>query len=512
MVLNLTLALGSGILLAFSIPVSLPFYEGTYSEPLFGFIAPIVLFIGLKRVELGRSAFLLGVLAGFTQSYVALYWIGSTFGQFPLILLSAYHSLWFGALCLLLHIILRSARGAITLFLVPAVWTSVEFIRSFGASGFPWLNLSHSAYLFKPIIQLASLGGEYLVTFFIILVSYLVYFIFFGGGRFARRLRVAFLAGLLLVGTYGWGYFTFNAYRHSEAQFEKLSVSAIQGGVSSLTSWVEQSYFTQTIDAYISTSLEALRSPEGKEVKLIVWPESAVPYGYAFENPEIPIWLRPIWEANSNVAILQGAFFETAYGDLLNGALLSDRTNSSSSTYVKVRLVPFGEFVPLARIARFLEYPWGDRDISVGKRIEPIDFRGRKLAVGVCFDNLFPDVFRSQVKQGGSVIFLLANNSWTTMPANSKQHLIMDFFRAVETRRTLLRTATTGISMVVLPSGAMGRATQIGERAFLNSELPLNEGESLYTLIGDLFGFVNLFASSALLIILGVKGSSEEML
>ncbi len=509
MLLALILVIFSALALAFAFPVSLSLYQGVISFPYLSFVAPILLFIALSRLTLARTAFLLGAIAGFIFHYTTLYWIADSYGQFPLIIMSFYLSLWFGTLCVLINILLKGKQGGLHFFLVPGIWASMEFLRSFGASGFPWLNIAHSLYRNEPILQLASLGGEFIVSFYIILASYTLYFLLFAEERFSKKLKPSLVSILLLLTSYGWGWFNYLSYTKSEEGFEKLSAIGVQGGISSRTDWQEKEYFEKTLSAYVGTSISALNS-EGK-AKLIVWPESAVPHSYFLENPEIPLWLYPIWQNERQVSLLNGTFLMDSDGKIYNGALLIEEGGKSLKYYLKPRLVPYGEFVPLARIARFLEYPWGDKDITASKKVEPINLNGAKIGVGVCFDNLFPQVFLKQVREGARVIFLLTNNSWNEMPASVYQHLALDSFRAVENRRTVFRVATTGISQVTLPSGRVTLQTPLNVKTFFHYDLPISESMSLYLFVGDSLSFTIVILSAVGFSIVAIRGVSEEL-
>lgn len=287
-------------------------------------------------------------------------------------------------------------------------------------------------------------------------------------------------------------------------------MALIQGGISSLTDWSGKEYYIQAKEAYIGTAKRALGS--NPQPDLIVFPESAIPYMYEMERLRILPELTSLWAIRPSFSLLQGTFFREQGERIANGALLSSASRWDEGIYIKLRLVPYGEFVPLAGVARFLRYPWGEKDLTAGKKLAPLKMDKAKLAVGVCFDNLFPFIFRSETNAGADVIVLLTNNSWFSSSASTTQHIAIDFYRAVENRRSLARASTTGISHVISPSGDVLAATKRDEQAFLLTQVPLNDSITLYGLMGDTFAYAVLFISILALTFLSIVGPYEELL
>lgn len=508
MVLNLFLAVLSGLLVAFSFPVSLPPFIEKTSFPTLLFLGLVPSLLALKRTYLSRQAWLIGFFFGIFFAYVSLYWI-SDFGQFPLILLSVYLGFWYGILFIFLGIMIRCGSDSVILFIVPLVWTAGEFVSSYGASGFPWLRLAHPLFENKPLLQLASVGGELLISYFVLLANTAIFVLFFGKSAFAQRVKAVSLSLAFLGALYIWGGYAYGQYLRFERILPTLEVTGIQGGVSSFTQWSARGYYLETKEAYVNSTLEAIRKEPTSSV--YVWPESAIPVAYSLEFPEPIEDIKPIWKEKPDAVLLQGTFFEDADGNLFNGAMVTDGKTNQSFTYSKPKPVPYGEFVPLAGIARFLNYPWGEKDINPGKVLTPMPVNREMAGVGICFDNIFPSVSRAQVRKGASFLTVLANNSWYKMPAGVIQHRAIDYFRAVENRRALVRVATTGNSHVILPSGRLAAETRLGERTYLTYAVPVNHRFSLYTRVGELVGTLTFLVSSLFVCVFALKGVSEEI-
>jgi len=508
MIASLILSVLAGLLLGFSFPFTPPGSDVVVFLPWLAFIAPVPLFISLRRLERPFSAWLCGFVTGYVFFYIALFWI-SSFGQLALNLLSAYLAMWFGILCVVLWVLLRFKSASWNYLVIPATWVAAEYLHCFGATGFPWLTLGNVSFGMKPLLQLASIGGVFAVSFFQVFVAYTIFDLFWGRAKPALRLRSAFLAALAMVAIVGWGALTYFAYTHSERKLPQKEVALVQGGVGSLVSWSDREFFERSQNAYVSTTRHNLT--RGDLPALVLWPESAIPLVNDAREFVLPGEEASLWSSFPDLKLIQGMLMRDEDGRLQNVAVLLTSPAAPVGVYVKSRLVPYGEFVPLGEVARFLSYPWGKQDVNAGRSLEPLDTGKLKLAVNICFDSIFPGVSRAQVREGGTLIALITNNSWFPMPAGVEQHAMMDFFRAVENRRPLVRAATTGVSHFILPSGRLLAATKIGERCYLRQPVPMVKSRSFYVRFGDLFSVLCLLLAAGFFVFRAVVGVSEEL-
>jgi apolipoprotein N-acyltransferase len=247
---------------------------------------------------------------------------------------------------------------------------------------------------------------------------------------------------------------------------------------------------------------------------LLVWPESCIPrLVYPPVSGSIPGEVNGLLQGQPGAGLLYGAAGDAHdMQHYENGAILLDGHNPAQWVYSKIRLVTYGEVVPFRGLVRFLEYPWGDQDISEGRTIHPFEFAGHKLATIICFDNLFGFVTRRAASEGAEGLLLITNNSWYDLPSGIRQHCDMDILRAVETRRALGRAATTGWSQLVLPSGRIADTSQLKAQAIVEQWMPLSKQLSVYTSIGDTFAQLCLLVAVVLSLRVLLVGRSEAFL
>jgi len=171
-----------------------------------------------------------------------------------------------------------------------------------------------------------------------------------------------------------------------------------------------------------------------------------------------------------------------------NSALLIAPSGEFIGRYEKSHLVPFGEYVPLKPFLPFLA-PLVESvgDFTPGTISRPLAWRQARLGVLICFESIFPDIARKWVKTGANVLVNLTNDAWYGKSSAPYHSLAMSVFRAVETRRSLVRAANTGISGFVDPLGRLVRQSGLFEPWAAAEEVVLLEDESLWVRGGYLF-------------------------
>ncbi len=149
-------------------------------------------------------------------------------------------------------------------------------------------------------------------------------------------------------------------------------------------------------------------------------------------------------------------------------------------------MLPFGEAIPLAWKFRGLKkINFGQANFDPGKPTKPITSPVGKLAPLICFESIFPELSRKAVAQGADVLVNITNDGWFGDSPGPSQHADMAIYRAVENGRYLLRSANTGVSMIVDPMGRVLASLGIDEEGILVQTIREVEGQTPYTRSGD---------------------------
>lgn len=480
---SLALALVSGALIALSFPLP-------NLAPLI-WIALIPLLIALEQQN-AATAFRLGFATGCVAYAGLLYWVMivmTTYGKLPWLvsiplwlLLSAWLAGFYGITTMLA--VWAKQRGCKWVLFFPLAWVAADYLRSFLLTGFPWTMLGHSQYRLLPLIQVADLAGVYGITALIVLANVVFYRILraLAGANIAYPAKSAVLLVGCLALTFWYGFHRLNGPQPTGAPFK---VALIQGNIDQSVKW-SPAFQQTTLDIYTELSRQAVAKAK---VDLVVWPESAAPFFFQDDGPpsrqirELARELNSFLLFGSPAAELRDG--RVAY---LNSAFLLDRSGATLGRSDKMHLVPFGEYVPLARLLPFVhKLVHGIGDFVPGTAFKPLPADGIPLGVLVCYEAIFPELARNHVASGSRVLVNITNDAWFGRSSAPWQHLSMAAFRAVETRTPLIRAANTGITALVDQNGHIKGMTSLFKEAVLIGELQPGSASAPYLRIGDLF-------------------------
>lgn len=451
------------------------------------FVALIPLLIALRGAGWRRAA-LLGFIAGFVFFVGTLYWIAPTvvrYGGLPwgaasgiLLLLAGYLALYFAGFGACMAVLRHS--GVAFVLSTAGLWVTFELLRSHLFTGFPWNLLGYSQYRNLPLIQIAVLTGVYGVSFVVASVNAAIADTLLSRDGWPRRVGSLATAGLLTGGApvYGW-------IDRPQIGPPAIRVALLQGNISQEIKW-NPDFQDETLQVYRHLTLaQADFRPD-----LIVWPETAVPFllrldprGFTVEGLATEI----------GTPLLVGAPDRDG-GSLPRytvSAFLIAPENGISRKYDKIHLVPFGEYVPLRNALFFVNKlaRGAIGDFTPGTEFTVFSIPAGRFGVTISYEVYFPHEVRRFIHNGAEFLVNITNDAWYGRSAAPYQHIAMVVFRAVETRRYLVRAANTGISSVVAPDGRIVASSGLFERTALRATIAANAVLTPYARYGDIFGW-----------------------
>jgi apolipoprotein N-acyltransferase len=225
---------------------------------------------------------------------------------------------------------------------------------------------------------------------------------------------------------------------------------------------------------------------------LVIWPETALPF-YP-RNKEL---LQPVSDFldDSGAEVLTGApWYEVESGTAsrrihyFNSALLLSRGGAISGSYYKSHLVPYGEYVPLQKYLGFLA-PLVEAagDFTPGTVGEPLTSGMIRAGVLICYESIFGSIGRRWVENGANILINLTNDAWYGKSSAPFQSWAMSLFRSVETRRSLVRSANTGISGFIDPLGRIKEESELFVPWSKAAQMVLMDTKTVYVRAGYLF-------------------------
>jgi len=506
---EILLCLLSAVLLTLSFP--------GFNIEFLAWVAFVPLFFALRDKSKGKT-FLLSYICGVVFWLGTIYWLVHV--TLPgMILLVLYLALYFGVFGLLISAV-SCQLSAVSFFFIPSLWVLLEYLRSHLLTGFGWALLGYSQYLNLPIIQISDITGVWGVSFLAMMANVAIYQVTSDQSPVtSRELKHVLPVIICLFITLAYGSLKLHATRYTLHGIP-VKVSVIQGNISQDLKWQ-----TGTRDFILKKYLAISRMAAKESPDLIIWPEASLPV--ILEEEPFYYGMVSNFVRESRIRLLLGAV--TLRDNLYyNSAILVSPEGRLANRYDKLHLVPFGEYIPLKKIFRFLETIVPIGDIAPGKEYtlfslptlyqnveqDPLQ---TNFGVLICFEDIFPDLSRKFVRKGADFLVNITNDAWYRKTAASYQHFQASVFRAVENRVFLVRSANTGISGFISPKGEIISLVrdQSGREIFVDGyktqEIIIDKQPlSLYTRFGDWFVLVCfIFVLWSIIVIIRKKSPSQ---
>ena len=433
----------------------------------------------------------------------------------------------------------------------PVAWVALEYTRAHFPTGFSflthvglhqkigfgWYFLGYTQHAFSQLLQVADLGGVYAVSFLVAAVNGLAAEWALRMAVVRRWLRwpvaevtptsrwiVPSTVGVAMgvVGAIGYGVVRLD----HPAFLPGPRVAAIQGNMPQ----AEKTKRGENLgELYFRLHVQAIAQSPLPD--LIVWPETCMPVEWAEVAPGESLegapsdflkkrevaehflgksdlrkkyldWRseKPDWHVTTLFG-LGGLEWEGGKVWKYNSALAIDRKGNKLGRYDKMHLIPFGEYVPFRET-----FPWMnaftpyDHDYSCRPgehwtRFPLTTADGRSFLFGclICYEDSDPYLARQYAGEVDPVDFLvnISNDGWFDGTEEHEQHLAICRFRAVETRRSIVRAVNMGISALIDPDGRVvaipGESWSASKKieAVLTVEVPIDHRESSYARLGD---------------------------
>ncbi len=479
------LAAASGLALALALP-------GAGWAPL------VLVFPGLFLAAVGRTgtwrrAAMAGWLGGTVHWLAGTHWVVEVmdhYGGLPL---------WAALACLLGMSALLGLTWAVTAAVVRAVgaplrpwifafsWTALEVVRELPVYRFPWNTTASVLAPWPGLLQSLPVWGATGLGWALAAVG--------AGGwallsRSTRASGVALLASSIILAT----TLSFLAPGPGQPSGPVLRVAALQPGTTLEEKW-DPSQAADLARRVVEQTREA--AEEGAVI--VLWPESAVPF-----NLEADRRYRHFVEELAEeleVTIVLNSIGASPRGGYTNSAYVVTPGGLSPHRYDKIRLVPFGEYVPVVgrlAFARPLVREVGR--FTPGTDPRPLEAGGIRLGLAICFEIVFPSLVVREVREGAEILVTLTNDGWYGRSWAPHQHFAQAVLRAVETRRWVARAALTGISGFVDPTGRVVRRLPVGNSGVLVADLVPLDTLTPRVRLGDWWAWVSALATAGILV------------
>ena len=343
------------------------------------------------------------------------------------------------------------------------LWVLQEWFRSWFLTGFPWLFVGYGA-MGTPLENIAPIAGVFGVSLVTVFLGTSLYV------ALAHRSWKLLIPGFLLfLVSLSASYLSFTRYERT------VSVSLIQGNIDQHEKWQPQNRWP-IFDRYKNAS----ESEWGSD--LVVWPEAAITLFPEQATEALKDLDRRATMAGS--ALVLGIPDRHDSGGFQNTVIVLGK---GEGQYVKRRLVPFGEYVPLEEYLRgligFFNLPMSHNMKGPAKQ-QPLIAGGNLLSLSICYEVVYPDLVRSSV-ESPDLLMTVSNDTWFGSSVGPWQHFQMARMRALENGRAMIRATNNGVTALVDYRGLVQARLPQFQAGVLRGEVEVRSGSTPFSQFGS---------------------------
>lgn len=423
-------------------------------------------------------------------AFFLLFIICSIVGLFPAIFAAAFS-------------LVLKRFGSYGILLAPILWTAIEFLR-FNLTGNNWNAIGYSQAFKVNFIQLASVGGVYLVGFPCVLFNtYLVFKIVkFNGKTTTTRKDWILLTAVFSFIVLLWIFSEESGLKKSSHHNSETDVVVIQANVpmSGLNEekWLKlrERHVQLAEDALLK--LKAQQTTDSEQPTTIIFPESPMNFMYG-ADAEFRQFIGDFARRHNAYVLFNSAEPNPHGENFFNSAIMINPRGEKIGQYDKIHLVPFGEYAPVpSAIQEFVPTLVGN--FQYGENYNLFPFGAAKGGIMICYESHFASLSREFARRGADVLIEMTNDGYLGNTAVLRQHLASAVFRAVETNRPVLRATNVGITAYINERGAVSDAADVYTEATRVWTVAKSDGkQTFYVRYGEWFAWLCSLASLGLL-------------
>ncbi|WP_454085740.1 apolipoprotein N-acyltransferase [Georgenia sp. Marseille-Q6866] len=434
-----------------------------------------LLLLALRGATVPR-ALCYGWVWGAVFFLIHLWWAEEAAGAVPWLLLGVAEALFVAVFAAGWVLAARwgpvARHPALGVVVVACLWVATEAARGlvpFG--GMPWGKLAFSQTN-GPLLRLASLGGEPLVSGAVVAIGALLALAL----SHLRHARVGRASGALVVGA-ALVAVGLVVPVDTRAEAGTLRVGAVQGNVPGpgLDAFAVR---RDVLERHVTGTEALLEDVEPGELDIVLWPENSTDIDPR-EDAEAGRLVDRAADAVGAPILVGGQRYGEDYR--YNEAILWVPGEGQVDVYAKQHPAPFGEYMPLRDLARKVTdaVDLVSIDMLPGEEVGIIELDSPRLervvdlAVGICFEVAYGGLMREAVLAGGELIVVPTNNASFGYTQESTQQLAMSVFRAVEHGRSTVQISTVGVSGIISPNGVVTQSSGLFTADRFVADLPL---------------------------------------
>ena len=432
----------------------------------------------------------------FCFHFASLYWFAcpllvspekhAIFIPFALTLAPAYLSLFWLVPAFLVK---KYGRGLWQDALVLSAFSSLTmFFYGHYLPGFPWVYIGYIWSFSDTMMQSLSLLGIHGLNFITVILSFMLAIIYEAFQKKDKlNLRIAGVSVIcLIVAMFVFGYWRLLRY---PTEFTSYKARIVQGNLSQREKMDKNEVFTN-LQKHVALS------EHSSFIDFIIWPEASIPYLYRENSWKLNRLLQS--PLSYGETLIAGAVREDiTTHKIFNSVIVVDCFGRNTECYDKIRLVPFGEYIPLRKYLPWKGLAVDIGDFDRGDKTRIIEVNGLKIVFAICYEAVFPQDFIPKEGHADAIINV-TNDAWFGCTIEPFQHLQIVRARAIESGLPLIRVTNFGISAVFDALGRELGRVPICEHGVFDFFVPKNIPVTPYGRFGDRIFFLLVLISFGL--------------
>jgi len=470
----------------------------------------LVPLLWVQRRHAGRRFWIAAMITFALFNLFTVSWVAKA-AVIGVIAATVAYALYFGSVAALYNAVWKRAPKSLAYTLFVSCWIAAERLYLNGEISFPWLNLGGGFATDHTLVQWYEYTGTLGGTLWILIVNLLVYEAVGKTCDDRRFVPTRWIAPLLWIAVpVVWSLFIYTAYEEGE---DKVAVTMLQPNVDPY----KDKFGGMSQNAQLDILVDMVRRAPA-DSRFIVAPETALDDNFWIGTIEkthmVDTLRRTLADTHPGASVILGINAFRGYSKMLydapptttartlpgrdywwdayNSALCIDTTGvlqlyHKSKLVIGVEMIPYHEYFALLNK---LSVDLGGISGVLATQEESECFANRGLDVGcaICYESVYGEYYSSFVDKGAKLMFVITNDGWWGDTPGYRQHLRFSQLRAIETRRSIGRSANTGISALINQRGDITAHTGWDEECTLSGELALNGRTTLFTRYGDITG------------------------
>jgi apolipoprotein N-acyltransferase len=506
--------------------LSLPWSSTSFSWTLFFAFVPLLMveeeIVSQKLSQGSIVLFSYALLTFIVWNVLSTWWIAyvSLGGMILIAGINAFlmACVWWG-----MHWIRRRFTVQTGYFSLVVFWLTFEYLHFHWDIQWPWLNLGNGFSNSVQLIQFYEYTGVLGGSLWVLVINILLFSVYknFSEKRFDQSFQLFALIVLLVALPVSWSLYRYYTYTEKGKTVEvgvlQPNINPYNEKFSGISAQAQTRRLVSLAQTIITDSTQYVIAPETALASM--WEEGNMKQNAALQcidsfiikHPQVRFVAGAITQKrldkNEPLSYTTRRFDDGNAYDVFNSALLLDHSSNVQIGHKSI-LVSGVEKMPFQKYFSFL----GKYAVQVGgiggsltSADQPTVFEGAngdKIGSVICFESAFGEYVGSVMKKGANLIFVMTNDGWWKESAGIMQHFSFSRLRAVETRRSIARSANTGISGFINQRGDVLKKTEINSASAISSRINMNNEITFYVAYGDYIGRVSSWFSCMVLIYL----------